>query len=405
MKDSAEGMNTSRPLRFALVFVFTSLIAFIPLLAFALPPLVPCGNTTGTICTPCHIVALAQRVMIFFVFVVVIVAALLFVNAGVLYLFSPASAANIAKAHRLFINTLIGLIIVLASFLFIDTAMKTFYGDRSQDDLWGPWNNILCEGTDIAGPDPKPPGESLVGEDPAPNEGLLHVSFNFGCNIKVNDVPGAIRTMHAIGSSVTIEAIPFSGGHYEFAGWSGACAGQTGHTCTVEMERVTRVGATCRLVDGGGDTSGWSGGDSPVVPGNVNLWNHWLNVRPGGASSTYDPQGAWYELALGRIVSFAFETTDGTVSAGRLVTGYSVVNPSTRITWISTSPNGPALNQTLYGHNMCASSEYEVTSIRWSDNGAQYTCQLQPNTRYYFNVAPTAGCGSRCTFVAQFRHR
>ncbi len=104
--------------------------------------LVPCGDG-NVMCTPCELVALAQRILNFFVFAVVIVAALLFVNAGVLYLFAPASPANISKAHRLFIRTLIGLIIVLAAFLFIDFAMKTFYGEAGPAD-WGPWNNILC---------------------------------------------------------------------------------------------------------------------------------------------------------------------------------------------------------------------------------------------------------------------
>ncbi len=152
-----------------MVAMVTVLMLF-PLLSFAwLAPLVPCGNTTDDICTPCELVALAKNIIDFFVFVVVIVAALLFVNAGVLYLFSPASPANIAKAHRVFIRTLIGLIIVLASYLFIDFAMKTFYGEAGPAE-WGPWNEILCRGTDIEGPERPPltPGEPITRPPQAP---------------------------------------------------------------------------------------------------------------------------------------------------------------------------------------------------------------------------------------------
>jgi hypothetical protein len=243
MRTQSEGANVSKSLRFFVIFAFASILAFIPLLAFALPPIVPCGNVTGNICTPCHIVALAQRLLTFFVFVVVIMAALLFVNAGVLYLFSPASAANIAKAHRIFVHTLVGLVIVLASFLFIDTLMKTFYGDRAAGDLWGPWNNILCEGVGIPGPAPRAGGGEVSAEDPYVRPFILHVWHNYGCNISVNGARGAIRSLHEPGSVVQVTVTPFEG--YSIVGWSDACAGRTGNTCSLAMNSDIRAGVTC----------------------------------------------------------------------------------------------------------------------------------------------------------------
>jgi len=107
--------------------------------------IVPCVQGE---CSVCDLQQLAMRIMGFFVVMVVIVAALLFTNAGVLYVFSPANPANIARAHKIF-NTLIGLVIVLASYMIIDVVMKSLYA--SKDTGWGPWNALLCEEPNSSG--------------------------------------------------------------------------------------------------------------------------------------------------------------------------------------------------------------------------------------------------------------
>ncbi len=107
-----------------------------------------CANEVSDMCTVCDLTQLGKNIIDFFVFFAVIVAALLFVHAGVLYIFSPANPASIARAHKIFISTLIGLLIILASWLLIDFIMKSLYNESEGEGAWGPWNDILCSGGD-----------------------------------------------------------------------------------------------------------------------------------------------------------------------------------------------------------------------------------------------------------------
>jgi hypothetical protein len=120
--------------------------------------LVPCGNVikvsenanqicyTGE-CTICDTQILALRVLNYLITLGVIIAALLFVNAGVLYVTSPGNSGNIAKAHRIFTSTVVGLIIMLAAWLLIDLIMKSLYAQGN----YGPWNEFLCSNASTNG--------------------------------------------------------------------------------------------------------------------------------------------------------------------------------------------------------------------------------------------------------------
>ena len=122
-----------------------------PHLAHALGPIVTCGNTIqidttsqpGSICytgecTVCDAQRLAKSVLDFLIVLSTIIATLLFVNAGVLYIFSPAKPGNIEKAHHLFTSTLVGLVILLAAYLIIGTLM-TLSTESST------WKSFLCQ--------------------------------------------------------------------------------------------------------------------------------------------------------------------------------------------------------------------------------------------------------------------
>lgn len=130
-----------RPGVYFAVFVFL-FVATATAQAQGMPTeLVTCGDRGQAMCNVCNLVGLAQNVLNFFVFFSTLVAALLFVNAGVLYLFSPSNPGNVSKAHRIFTNTLVGMLIILTSWLVVGTVMTNLYG---QEGTWGPWNRILC---------------------------------------------------------------------------------------------------------------------------------------------------------------------------------------------------------------------------------------------------------------------
>lgn len=150
-----------RKVQKAEVLAFVIALLAVAFLALATPAhagifdgLVPCGNmsvsgsptsdviTTGE-CTVCHYQILLQNILNFLIAIMVAVAALLFANAGVLYVLAPASPANVAKAHKLFMNTLVGIVIILSSWLLVDFAMKSLLADGEVNSA-GPWNAVLC---------------------------------------------------------------------------------------------------------------------------------------------------------------------------------------------------------------------------------------------------------------------
>ena len=76
----------------------------------------------------CDVVELAQNVLNFGIFVAVVISAFLFAYAGWNMLTSGGNTEVYQKGKRVFGNVLIGLIIILAGWIIIDTLMKTFTG-------------------------------------------------------------------------------------------------------------------------------------------------------------------------------------------------------------------------------------------------------------------------------------
>ena len=99
--------------------------------------LVPCGGQGETECTLCHLWQLADNILDFVTLQLVFpIAALLFVAAGVVFLISGGSDQKVTLAKKIFTNTVIGLIIVLCSWLLIDTLVSTIAGSGGVITAW-----------------------------------------------------------------------------------------------------------------------------------------------------------------------------------------------------------------------------------------------------------------------------
>jgi hypothetical protein len=129
---------------FVVFFSFAIGYVTIPDPAYATQGIVPCGDAgdARAECSLCDLQILAVNFVKFMIMFATLVATLLFVNAGILYVFSPANPGNIAKAHGIFRSTLVGFIIILASWLIISIIMSTLY----KESAFGTWTNILCDG-------------------------------------------------------------------------------------------------------------------------------------------------------------------------------------------------------------------------------------------------------------------
>ncbi len=114
-----------------------SLMMSVPLFAFA-QGLVPCS---GGECQMCHIALLADRIIDFLITITGILGAILFAFAGFLMVTARGNVSHVQKAKGVFLNVVVGFIILLASWLIVDTLMKMLAGDQA----YGMWREITCE--------------------------------------------------------------------------------------------------------------------------------------------------------------------------------------------------------------------------------------------------------------------
>ena len=124
--------------------LFAMLFFVAPSLALAANPLpgqiVPqsCNEGIGGCKSVCDLATVAQNVLNTGIYIAVFLSAVLFAWAGWLYLTSVAGN-EISRAKEIFMNVAIGLIIILAGWLVVDTLMKTLVGTGC---MFGPWNKI-----------------------------------------------------------------------------------------------------------------------------------------------------------------------------------------------------------------------------------------------------------------------
>ena len=129
--------------RFALTLLAT--LAMAPTLVFgALLPIITCSGALPEngqqACTICDVAKVAQNVLNTGIYIAVFLSAILFAWAGWLYLTSVANPGGKDRAKTVFGNVLIGLLIILASWLVIDTVMRTLVNSNATFGL--PWNQI-----------------------------------------------------------------------------------------------------------------------------------------------------------------------------------------------------------------------------------------------------------------------
>ncbi|MBP9749643.1 MAG: hypothetical protein KBD21_02845 [Candidatus Pacebacteria bacterium] len=218
--------------------------------------LVPCGDdvvvsgdsktgyTYCNECSACHLQQLAQNVLNFLVGVMSAVAALLFVNAGILYTTAPTNPSAVSKAHNIFKNTLIGILIILSAYLLIDFGLKALLGENGSVMGFGPWNTILCKDVPSNGCYTMPPiGKIVLDPDTlnlenAVKNGLTCKSIGFDCRKECGTDFVPVTELNSTCTETTPICCKF---HTAVAG--NACKGST----TGKTGLCISTGATCAV--------------------------------------------------------------------------------------------------------------------------------------------------------------
>ncbi|RJQ37177.1 hypothetical protein C4552_01610 [Candidatus Parcubacteria bacterium] len=138
------------PRIFRIALFLTVLAVFVPVSAGAQSGLVPC---TITQCHICDLAELLKRVTDFFILRVALPgSALLFALGGIMLLISGTSEQRRTQGKTIIWRTVIGIVIILLSWTFIDTLIKVLTGttaasgsDTFYPGKLGPWNEFNLE--------------------------------------------------------------------------------------------------------------------------------------------------------------------------------------------------------------------------------------------------------------------
>jgi len=120
--------------------IILMIVMFMPAFAFAVtgagsdPGLIPCDGVEVA-CNYGHFIELIDRVMDFLIQAAVVIAPILFAWAGYLYVTAAGKPAQIAKAHTVFKDVLIGFAIMLFAWVVVNTIANSLLGPEFTNPL------------------------------------------------------------------------------------------------------------------------------------------------------------------------------------------------------------------------------------------------------------------------------
>ena len=125
-----------------LPLIAVATLMFIPDLASA--AFVPCS---GTDCAACHFVQMGNTILVWLIGILFVVFAVVAVIAGFGLVTSGGNPSAKQAAKDKLVNAVIGLIIVLAAWLLVDTVMRGLLtGGEGRIEGYGVWSSIECVG-------------------------------------------------------------------------------------------------------------------------------------------------------------------------------------------------------------------------------------------------------------------
>lgn len=119
-------------------FIIVATVIFLPTAAHAVTwlPVVPCGSSGQAPCSPCHLFQAFHNVIDLVLYGMTgPVAAFLIVWAGGMMLLSAGSAIRFSNGKKMLTNTLIGVTIILLSWVFVNFIIKSL-ATGNQGDSW-----------------------------------------------------------------------------------------------------------------------------------------------------------------------------------------------------------------------------------------------------------------------------
>lgn len=155
---------------FLFLFILVGVLQFVPvdIVMAQEPGLWQLSQCSGTDCSACNVVHLANGVIKWLIGILFVLFAFLVAIAGVRLVVSGGNHHALDEAKDMFMNAIIGFIIILAAWLIVDTVMRALVGGggNSANDGslsittggkvtgWMFWSDVQCQVIDTPGYDP-----------------------------------------------------------------------------------------------------------------------------------------------------------------------------------------------------------------------------------------------------------
>ncbi len=196
-------------LRFLPAFALTVLISLAPDLASAAPGgFVTCE---GASCSACDLVKMVNLIIVWLFGIIFLIFAVLMLMAGFGLVTSGGDTSAVSAAKSKFKNALIGLLIVMAAWLLVDTMVTKLVngGDGNLAGAGfkaaGPWSEVKCQVQTV----PKPPKPQPVGGVTATTTtatttgGVFRYSNNFNSSVQITHAsPGLNEFQGCVASKI-----------------------------------------------------------------------------------------------------------------------------------------------------------------------------------------------------------
>ena len=132
-----------------LLFILSAFVIFLMFSAFALTAnaggLVPCGGPDEAQCTLCDFFRLGQNIINFLLEDVALpLTTVMIAVGGVTLAISGGSPKRLELGKKILTSAVIGVVVVLASWLIINTIINLLAGGEQPTGFPWPWNEIQC---------------------------------------------------------------------------------------------------------------------------------------------------------------------------------------------------------------------------------------------------------------------
>jgi len=179
--------NAKKTASFFLVF----LVLFILGSSICLADIVPCGKSGGSPCTICHLIVGIQNLVNWGKNILVTVAVVGIVIAGIIYMLSSGSETMITTAKSCFKASLVGFTIAIAAWLMINAVL--FWLISAKTDLGvgvTGWNSFSCDTTSSTGATSNTPANQQAAALQSQNQADCDKYCNNGGDVDLGtDIP------------------------------------------------------------------------------------------------------------------------------------------------------------------------------------------------------------------------